>query len=328
MKKKNGGKGLTPEEELIQYVKAGYSHFWVYTLEPRRAECKIQQVLRDYVTKKDEQFEAMTWDITGETSAVECAQNFGKLPRMRALIARNFNMFLSEQDADRPEIIQNILNEIETCQSSEGRKLFFCISLEKNIPSELERDFLSWSFDLPNEKELGEALDFICESAKIPLLRGKERKTIVMAAKGMTYDEATNAYALSNVRNGKMLSDDISRLRAAMIEKQSALKVIKYEETLDDLIGLDGIVSFALKTIESSISKGVILLGPTGTGKSHLWKGISNAVNKLMITFSFAQIYQKYYGESEKAINAIIAILLAIGDCIVLCDEFCPHKIS
>lgn len=322
MKKKNGGKESVPEEDLVQFVKAGYSHFWVYTLEPRRAERKIQQVLREYVTKKGEQFETMIWDITGDTSAVECVQNFGKLPRMKALIARNFNMFLSEQDPDSPEIIQHILNAVEMCQSNEGRKLFFCISLEKNIPSGLERDFLSWTFDLPNEQELGEALNFICESARIPLLTGKERSAVIMAAKGMTYDEATNAFALSNVRSGKMLPANVSKLRASMIEKQNALKVIKYEETLDDLIGLDGIVSFALKTMESPLSKGVILIGPTGTGKSHLWKGISNAVNKLMITFSFAQIYQKYYGESEKAINAIIAILLAIGDCIILCDEY------
>lgn len=325
--KANGNEAITTVEELLQMIRAGYSLFWVHTLEPRRAERMILSLLKEYKIKRTgEQFEPMTWDVTHEdwSDALTCVSTFfnNDTPRMKALIARSFNLFTDKNDEDYPEIVQHFINGVERAQSPEGRKLFFAITSDKQIPAELEREFIPWEFGLPTEEDLGRALDLICESSGIPKIGGKERHSFITSAKGMTYDEAKNAYSFSMVKHGEMVAKTISKLRAAMIEKQAALQVANYDEQLDDLIGLDGVVEFALKTAQSPLAKGMLAIGPTGTGKSHLMKGLSNALGKICVTFSFANIYQKFYGETEKVLRSIIQIILAIGDCMIFMDEF------
>lgn len=319
----------TPKEELIKKIRAGYSHFLIYSLEPRRAERLIMDILREHTAKSGYQFQlANVWDVTqadsdgNSVTLMQALEEFNKMKRRTVLIVRNFSMPLDNPD-DRNEIVQMLSNSVDDYQSQEGRKLFFALTIDKTVlPRELERDFVIHEFPLPNENELGVAVDLICESTGRTKLVDDVRDLVIQSLRGMTYDEAKNALSLALVQSGDFDTQVIARQRATMIEKIACLEYAEFSETFDDIIGHDVIKDFYIKTHKSKISRGMMLLGPTGTGKTLFGQAAGNYAKLPVIVLSFDKVYQKFYGESEKVINAAIAVIKAIGSCIVFVDEF------
>jgi len=333
--KGNGGNGdgVSMSEmrvhELLDFIKAGFSHFWVYTLQPRYAEKKIIELLKQYTTNDGDQYKPLLWDATSEQDIVGMLTSSFDLPRFSAVICRNFHFFVEREDPNRPVTIQYVQNQVTDFQAKETRRLFFAISSSRDIPTELARDFQLWEYGLPTDDDLGEALDLICESVQMPQITGKERERLIIAARCLTYEESKNAYSLALVRTKKaegkarLDAEIVSQQRANMVKTvtNDAVVMGEYKQTFADIIGNDNLKTFLLKMVPNPKAKGVVIVGPSGTGKSEMAKALSNEVGIPVLVFSFDKVYQKYYGESEKIVHAAIAIFLAFGRCILFVDE-------
>jgi len=117
----------------------------------------------------------------------------------------------------------------------------------------------------------------------------------------------------------------------------SALREIYFEKPtvkLEDIGGLEEIKRELIESIILPIKnrdiyqrfgidpvKGVLLVGPPGTGKTMLVKAIANESNVNFISVNGPEIYSKWVGESEKAIREIFRKAKLSSPSIIFFDE-------
>ncbi|KAI3385085.1 hypothetical protein SNEBB_005000 [Seison nebaliae] len=102
--------------------------------------------------------------------------------------------------------------------------------------------------------------------------------------------------------------DDVAGLSDAIkILKQNIIYPLRYKDRLTD---------FKLKA-----TKGVLLHGKPGCGKTLLAKALAKESNILFLNIDIASILEKYYGESQKRIRALFSLADKIKPCIVFIDE-------
>ncbi|KAH7119809.1 hypothetical protein B0J11DRAFT_491800 [Dendryphion nanum] len=66
---------------------------------------------------------------------------------------------------------------------------------------------------------------------------------------------------------------------------------------------------------------GALLYGPSGTGKTHLVRVLARETKKIMISISVADIENKWFGESPRAIKAIFSLAKMLAPSIIFFDE-------
>ena len=73
------------------------------------------------------------------------------------------------------------------------------------------------------------------------------------------------------------------------------------------------------------VPKGVLLHGPSGTGKTHLARSIQShrlAINLNFVSVNAADIVHKVVGESEKTIKKLFQRARAASPCVLFLDQF------
>jgi SpoVK/Ycf46/Vps4 family AAA+-type ATPase len=87
-------------------------------------------------------------------------------------------------------------------------------------------------------------------------------------------------------------------------------------------VGYDNFKQFILETIDNPKAKGVMAIGPPGCGKTTLMKAVVGETGKFGLSVNMGSLFSKFQGETDQNINTVIELITAIGDCVVLIDEF------
>lgn len=123
---------------------------------------------------------------------------------------------------------------------------------------------------------------------------------------------------LAEMKRIKIFNLDKIIFREKILKKSNGILEIMKPTDIDIAIGLEEIIELIKKM--KGKGKGTLLLGVPGTGKTLIAKNISKT--DIVVRFSFASIYSKYVGESEKKLKETIQILEQFGDCFLFIDEF------
>jgi len=114
-----------------------------------------------------------------------------------------------------------------------------------------------------------------------------------------------------------------------LIEQEFPGKMV---ELFEDNIQLDHVVlpkeqkdfiqRKIIRTIKNDMSpKGILLAGPSGTGKTLLAKAIASEAGILAIIFNISNVLSKFVGESESNFSKATQLFKASSPCIVIMDE-------
>ncbi len=148
-----------------------------------------------------------------------------------------------------------------------------------------------------------------------------------------------------NLQEDKLTPEFLNKLQVTNDDFQNALKDITpsamrevYIETPDihwsDIGGLDAIkrelqeaVEWPLKypdlynTIGYSMPKGILLFGPSGTGKTLLAKSVATESEANFISIRGPELLSKWVGESERGVREVFRRARQASPCVIFFDE-------
>jgi AAA+ superfamily predicted ATPase len=326
--------------------KAGYAAVYLQSLEDQRI---LREIRESADTMKRKMFfwtfgKGLIEDKRSATRPIEntaqphlALEHVRALPEDSVIVFRQVHHFLNE-----PGIQAIILDLIPEMKMSKKMLIFLCPVI--NLPPELEKEFTLIEAPLPDEGNLNTVLDGILDASKIPEDKRptiEQRKLLIDAAKGLTTQEAENAFTLSIIeprKQGKRKLEELWDHHVVIREKCFALRKNPILEYIRDVPaglsvigGLDNLKEWVsplqkafteeAKTFGLTWPKGILLVGPPGCGKSLFSKVVAGALNMPLLKLDMGRVYGSLVGQSESNIRNAIRVAEAISPCVLWLDE-------
>ena len=317
---------MKAKEEIQSAIRAGYAFFFCQTWEVAKAAAEIMGIVREI-----EGYIPTIWDFAANPDPDGAIQAFDEAPARTVLIAKNLNWFMADPvEGLNKQMISLFQSRVGTYSSAQGRKVLIIVSdsdFAEAIPRPLQKDFLTTRFEPPDLAEIKKQYDFIIASVKAgrPDFQPPDEQTekdILLSCRGMTVREIQNALAYSLVQDKGVLNPrTVAGIRAKGIEKTAGIKIGKSNAGFDSLKGYENIKTFARETVRHPLAKGILLLGPPGTGKTAFCRCLAYESGLQLFEMEMAEMFGLLVGETEKQIRAAIDVLSANAPAIVLIDE-------
>ena len=304
---------------LQDFLKAGYPALCVLTQEPARAENTLPFVgiwsfFAWCCAKGIRQagFQQVTEEIRDPVEAI----NWLSSQRDTVLLAHNLHLFL-----DSPEVIQGVQNGIQVWKSR-GSCLVM-VSPVIQIRPELKSIFTVIDLPLPDTDSLYSLQHDLGTPLNI-----KPNKKCARLARGLTEFEAECAYALSLVTKRYFSSRVVSQLKSQIIRKSGLLEVWEPEH-LSSVGGLSRLKHYIKTRAQAFMPgnehlpcpRGVLLVGPPGTGKSLCCKAAASILGWPLIRLDIGALKGSLVGESEQKMRQALRIIESFGECVCFLDE-------
>ncbi len=316
--------------QLREFIQAGFAGMWIQSFEHEDAIGEISELCQA------EDWQMATWDIDAgmqaraisqedlavvdPLTAVRSLGQFANDEQPSLLVLRNFHRFLGSA-----EIAQATARQIINGKSSQ--RFIIVLSPIVQIPVELEKLFVCVEHELPSRDEIATiAQDIATEQGELP--EGDAFQAVLDAASGLTRYEAEASLALSLVRHGRVEPTSIWELKGQSLTKSGLLDLHRGQETFSGLGGLASLKAFCLRalrhrgTVPGSVkSKGILLLGVPGTGKSVFAKALGNEVGRPTLTLDVGKLMAGIVGQTEERTRKALQIVDAMQPAILFVDE-------
>ena len=315
-----------------KYVAAGYPILAVKTHEPDRAMNVLAHQVKEH-------YKCASWDVENgirelaftDTDVVPGTSKEHKAPpeaikwllaagENTILFAWNYHRFFVNQG--NIGIVQALQNARDTWKGKAQVMVILCPDIE--IPPELTKSIALVDFDLPDKTELAGILRKIAESAQIPV--PDDIDIVLDVAKGLTLFEAENAFALSYATKGKFDRAIIESEKLQAIRKSGLLELYPAVPE-SDLGGLKLLRKYLHNRrrgfYEEGVPKpkGILLVGPPGSGKSLSAKVAASVLGFPLVRFDISSMKGSKVGESETRMRQALALIDAVAPCCVFIDE-------
>lgn len=328
---------------LVEKSKAGYPALYLLSTEDQRsieeivkAATQVERKLSIWTFMKGVEYTSATGKKaldSGSTDPMQALKYAGKMDQGTILVLRHFHHFLED-----PSIQATLLDLIPSLKTTKRQIIILTPVLK--IPAELEKEISLVEAELPTKAELLETFDGIAAPVK-PTKEMKEK--LVEAALGLTTTEAEAAFSLAFIRPnlGKdpaKKSELVWDPSVVMDEKCNALQktgILEYHRTagqgLKKVGGMDllkewvgkrkGAFSDQAREFGLPTPKGLVMVGPPGTGKSLGASAMAEELGLPLIRVDMGAIFGGLVGESEANARKVIKILEAVSPCVGWLDE-------
>ena len=300
--------------ELTSYLRAGFSCFWLTTSEPERVKKVVYPQLSDFSLSNGDKYKVADWKCTDNAAAINPLMALASAEENTVMFLYNYHWFISNN-----QIVQFIQESIPVW-SSKGQAIVVVSSTEK-IPPELAKDFTMVDLPMPMADDIEQIIHKIAPSEKYEP-KGDELAAVKRVSKGLTAREMENVYALSLVKHKKLDVGLINEFRAQTIRKSGFAEVLPPTVTFKDVIGYEEFKKQFMESVHKPDSKGIAAIGPAGTGKTSLAKAMGAESGKLTVMVNLGAFQSKFQGESFQNVKNFIKMITALGDCLLIFDEF------
>lgn len=238
---------------------------------------------------------------------------------------------------DQKQVIRRIKESYRELQTTFKTIIF--VSPVCNLPQELHNYVRVIDLPYPTTEELSAIVGAaLTTSKKFREISGNNvrsaeeiKQEIANAARGLTGMEL-NSILNKAISRGSFSLNDIITAKKEIIEKSGVLEYFPAENfSLSDIGGLENLrtrirslprrFSPEAKKYGLDLPKGIILIGPPGTGKSLSAKVIAGILRVPLVKMSMSQIASKWYGESTQNMRNALNLLKALSPCVCLIDE-------
>ena len=318
---------MTLSQRLSEYVRACFTGLWVQSFEPDEALAEIIRLCRA------ERWNWATWDVerglsmSGQEHAGAASDPLAALRALGSmatsegtsiLVLRNFHRFLGSV-----EIVQSL--ETRIAAGKQARTFVVVLAPVVNLPVELEKHFAVLEHELPSRDQLLEIAQGVAtESGELPT--GGSLEALLDASAGLTRVEAENAFSLALVRHGRLVPEVLWEIKAGTLRKSGLLTLHRGGESFTDLGGLESLKRFCARALrpgrpEGARARGVLLLGPPGSGKSAFARALGVEMQRPTLILDIGALMGSLVGQSEANIRQALRLVDAMSPCVVMIDE-------
>ena len=256
-----------------------------------------------------------------------------------ACVFRNFHIFLRD-----PAVAQEwqLLVDRGMLSNSDYMRPIIIVGTNVEMPKMLQATTTVVDFPLPSEDELANVFDYVQAGVRQSDLSKaqcteEQRQKIISSLRGLKSNEAGDVLALCVVKHGGFaeegLLETIEDEKAKLLKRTAGLTYVHKQKiaSADEVGGFDVIknwiaqrgVCFTAQAREHMIDplKGLVLIGPPGTGKSLFGKVVARTLEQPLVIADISSVFGSLVGESEKRMREMLQTIDAMEQCVVLIDE-------
>ncbi|MFQ6082515.1 MAG: AAA family ATPase [Candidatus Aminicenantia bacterium] len=306
-------------------------------------ENRVEQTIKNILTELYPEINFCTWTVSEglkkegnsipETSTPIQALNYIIQSKEAAgFLMKDLHPFVKND----PQVVRRLRDVYYSLKDS--NKFLFLLSPFLYLPQELKKEVEVVNFGLPGLNELEKLLDEILSSSvqkKIRInLTEEEKKDLVIAVQGLTFDEARRAY-FKAFHGREMIDSSLLETlhleKKQLILKEGVLEFVPQKWGMNDIGGLD-ILKDWLKKREKAFTpeaqkfgltppKGLLIMGVSGCGKSISIKAISTLWNLPLFRLDMNLVYSGIAGLPEEAFTRALNTIDSVAPAILWIDE-------
>jgi SpoVK/Ycf46/Vps4 family AAA+-type ATPase len=323
---------------------------WIVTREEARAEAHIMEAAAaaGYVPR--------TWDVAAGVCdmAGRAVRNVGGLDMSETLatikarseaggaadrglwIMRDAHAWLDGLAGAQPlRALRNLARSLPSAPR-ESAQAIVILTPSATVPPELAGHATVINWALPDRAEiaaiLDAALDSLPDDIRAQAAPNGTRDAAIDAAVGLSGEEAQGCFAKSLVTSRKIDPALISSEKRRVIARERVLEwVDPIAGGIDAVGGLDVLKGWlqarklayspAARAYGLPAAKGMLLVGPPGTGKSLTAKAVATAWGVPLLKMDLGALKSKFVGDSEANIRKAFGVIESVGRCVVFLDE-------
>ena len=325
-------------QQIIDYIQAGYTAFYLkttelarvdkltsevaeqlnfnvieYNLAYGRVKFKNKEIIDDSLTSFEKIFNHLRHeDLENNLILIKDAKlglenNSVALARLKYLLDQlNFYrgecaVILQSADVYLPNEIEPLVTLLEL--PLPDQKQIQVVLKQKNIANELT-DRLTTALSGLNELDIQQLLNLL-----------------------------KNKYGELNAENEKAILAEIQQQKEQIIAKSGVLEMVKVNEEIEDIGGLEKLKawlqdqSYIVKNLQAAkefgvkAPKGTLIAGMPGCGKSLTAKAAAALFQQPLLRLDIGSLLGKYVGESETNMRKALAMAESISPCVLWVDE-------
>lgn len=310
------------KKDLKEYIKAACSGIWIKTYEPEECAREIETLAKEMKAV------LVVWDMADGFQSPTNPDKSQKMPNPiepllkvasewkgldcpKILALHNYHKFI-----DNVQVMQTLNNEVQ--KGKQTGTFFIVLSPLIALPIEIEKKFMVLEHKLPTEDALKElALEMSEEITEVS-------DEVIKGMIGLTRGEAELACALSLVRHKKLDPESIWSVKTQAVKKRGGISLFRSTIGFEALGGMENLKAFSKRLLRNGQKhhpKGILLLGPSGVGKSAYAKALGKEIGRPTLVLDIASMYSKHVGDTEQNIRQSLDTADAMGNVVLFIDE-------
>ena len=325
--------------DLALMIQSRYPFIAVDTAEEDRLEMTLAQVAGDL------RVPFFLWTVTnglhryGLPNAIYDSQqplkglnNVAAMPGEAIFLMKDLHRYLGDA-----AVVRKCLDLAPAFRHD--RRVIVLSAVNVELPAELEPLTARLTLALPDADELKSVVKRVVAecSREHPVSMGlspHDLDRLVDRLRGFTAFEAERAITRTILRDHTLDAKDVDfivELKKEMLRKDGVLEYVSPEENLAEVGGFKHLKAWLekrkkaftpeAKTYGLEPSRGILLLGVQGSGKSLVARAVAREWGLPLLKMEPARLYDKYIGETEKSLDRALRIAEQMAPCVLMIDE-------
>ena len=323
------------DEQLDLLIRARTPLIWIRSGEEERVEALLEKAILRLKPRR-----LATWDYIDGLKGISNSQGLGaKQPMLvlqwlqkiepsnpTILLVKDFHRFC--EDAGIARMLRNLSFQLQSKPHT-----IVLVSGQWSPTNDLDDALTILDLPLPKELELKNLLKSISQATGHPLESDVLEK-LCHACSGLSEAKVRKVAARALAQRGKLGLEDLSEVLEEKRQSVARSEVLEYCETNSspsDIGGLDALkrwldqrhqaFSDEARAFGLPLPRGVLLVGPQGTGKSLTAKVIANNWSMPLLRLDVGRLFAGLVGASEARTRETIQRAEAMSPCVLWIDE-------
>ncbi len=325
-------------QQIIDYIQAGYTAFYLKTTELARADRLISEVanqLRFNVIEYNLAYGRVKFE--NKESIDDSLTSFEKIfNHLRHEDLENNLILIKDAKLgleNNSVALARLKYLLDQLNFYKGECAVILQSADVYLPNEIEPLVTLLELPLPDQNQIQAVL-------KQEKIANELTDRLITALSGLNeldiqqlLNLLKNKYGELTVENEKVILAEIQQQKEQIIAKSGVLEMVKVNEEIEDIGGLEKLKawlqdqSYIVKNLQAAkefgvkAPKGTLIAGMPGCDKSLTAKAAAALFQQPLLRLDIGSLLGKYVGESETNMRKALAMAESISPCVLWVDE-------